>query len=523
MMQNRNPYLKEVQNSLPRLLALFDRDRTSESFGIGDRYFWAWGLIDFTNGTFQGAANGLARLWGSGMWPYASENDAFAARLDAIFKGARFATRGDGSCEEAFPNEGSYCVTALVAFDLLNAVDTMKAGGLPEPTQKEWLKIIEPMAEYLKAHDETHAVISNHLATAVAALNRWHLQTGDQAAERKVRVLLERILDHQSSEGWFEEYGGADPGYETLCLHYLADVHLQRPEWKLIEPIARSVGFLWHCAHPDGSFGGTYGSRCTRFYYPSGVLALSPEIPEANALAQFMARSVADQRVVTLAAMDEPNLTPMFNSYCWAAELANKTPHSVKQLPLPCMSRKPTRVNFPKAGLLIDNGLDHYTIVSTLQGGSVSHFKNDGKALHDAGVVVRKPNGRLGSTLMRNASNRIELSEDTLIVHAAIGQMSKRLPNAFYFLGLRGMCSTILRFRPIREWLKRRLARWLITGTKIWPASNRRTIRLGANLGISDEPTLPDGYEVLDDVHNFVPMHMASQGYWQIQDEEFSP
>ena len=57
-----NPYLKEVTNTLPRVLSLFDNDITSQSFGIGDRKFWSWGIIDFPNGTFQGAAHGIARF-----------------------------------------------------------------------------------------------------------------------------------------------------------------------------------------------------------------------------------------------------------------------------------------------------------------------------------------------------------------------------------------------------------------------------------------------------------------------------
>jgi len=33
---------------------------------------------------------------------------------------------------------------------------------------------------------------------------------------------VQQIYDHQSREGWYEEYGGADPGYQTLCTFYLA-------------------------------------------------------------------------------------------------------------------------------------------------------------------------------------------------------------------------------------------------------------------------------------------------------------
>ena len=48
-----------MTNTLPRVLSLFDNDITSKSFGIGDRKFWAWAIIDFPNGTFQGAAHVL--------------------------------------------------------------------------------------------------------------------------------------------------------------------------------------------------------------------------------------------------------------------------------------------------------------------------------------------------------------------------------------------------------------------------------------------------------------------------------
>ena len=72
--------------------------------------------------------------------------------------------KANGSFEEAFPNEGSFCVTALVAHDLLSAADLMK-DFVSNSEISEWLQIISPMIEYLVKHDENHAIISNHLAT----------------------------------------------------------------------------------------------------------------------------------------------------------------------------------------------------------------------------------------------------------------------------------------------------------------------------------------------------------------------
>ena len=87
--------------------------------------------------------------------------------------------------EEAFPHEGSYCVTALVAFDLLCAKELLDK-EISREMSNRWTTIIASMIDYLIKTDETHAIISNHLATSVAALVRWNILTGDKKAEKKL-------------------------------------------------------------------------------------------------------------------------------------------------------------------------------------------------------------------------------------------------------------------------------------------------------------------------------------------------
>ena len=515
------PYYSEIKSNLPRVLSLFDNDVTSKSYGMGDRYYWAWGLIDFGNGTFQGAAHGLARLWRSNLWPYPTPKDKFIARIDSMFKGAEKLTRRDGSLEEAFPNEGSFCVTALVAFDLLCALDLMRS-DLSEKRAKQWKACIAPMIAYLKKADEPHAHISNHLATAAAALLRWHHLSGDQQAERRAKLLLNKILLHQSGEGWLKEYEGADPGYQTVCTYYLADVHQLRPDLGLLEPLRRSIQFLWYFAHPDGSFGGLYGSRCTRFYYPAGIEALSVEIPEAAALASYMLGSIGKQSVVTLSAMDEPNLIPMFNAYVWAATLQDnvKTKSTRLELRLPCQCNEPLRLHFSKGGFWLDRGPKHYTIVNTHKGGVVYHFC-DGRALFiDPGIVVRNSNARYGSTQSYNPLNIVSHQGDKLEIISTISAMPKQSPEPFQFIILRFMSLTAFRFMWVREWIKRCLVNLLITRRDYWPIRNTRSISLGVKLKVEDKLYLPSGYQQVNGVGAFVPIHMASKGYWQSNDEE---
>lgn len=518
-----NFYLKEIRNNLPRILALFDNDRTSYSYGMGDRYYWAWGLIDFGNGTFQGAAHGFAKLWVAKLWPFETSKEKFYARVNSIFEAANNLKRKDGSLEESFPNEGSYCVTALVAFDLLCALQILSK-EISKDLNNRWTEIISPMIEYLIKNDETHAFISNHMATSVAALIRWNLLTGDKIAEHKAKEQLNKILKNQSLEGWFKEYEGADPGYQSLCTYYLADVHKNRPDLQLLEPLRKSIQFLWYFAHPDGSFGGIYGSRSTRFYYPAGIMILADEIPEAEVLSKSMLNSIYQQKVITLSSMDDSNLVPMFNNYVCAAVNTSQLQSLKKQnsslLVLPCKDKKKLRVTFSEAGLLIDRGQFHYTIISTHKGGVTYHFAQDQRPFIDTGVVLKNSKKNFASTQSYNKKNIINQEYDKLEITSKITIMTKQIPSTFQFFILRLLSLTIFRSTKFREWFKKLLVNKLITRHKYLPAYNKRTIQLGEFLKVEDKTTEVSEYRVLKNTGIFVPIHMASKGYWQIQDEE---
>ena len=522
-MSKENLYLEEIVKNLPRILSLIDNDKTSCGYGLGDRYYWAWGLTDFGNGTFQGIANGLAQLWVSGLWPFETSFNAFAERIDSLFLGAKKLTRKNGSLEEAFPNEGSYCVTALVAFDLLVTIDLLDQ-LIDQKKKQEWISIVEPLVRFLIKNDETHAFISNHLATAAAALFRWYdLTDQESGASTKAELLVSRILKNQSKEGWFKEYEGADPGYQTLCTYYLADLHLKQKHLKLLDPLAKSLQFLWHFAHPDGSFGGYYGSRSTRFYNPAGILALGEEIPEARALSSFMIRSIKESRVVTLSCMDEPNLVPMFNSFAWSASLVKKFSANKESFPkdlnLPCNDRNPLREDFSHAGLLVDRGAEYYSIINYKKGGVVQHFVDHKLELVDTGVVFKSSQGKFGSNQNFDPNLTYEMNENKVEIHNQVTEMPKQLPSCLQFLLLRICCFTIFRSSLIRELTKRFLVKYLITKPKKWPFWNEREIILGKSLEIQDKHQEVKGFTKLENSKPFVAIHMASKGYWQIQDE----
>lgn len=507
-------YLNQVYSVLPRILSLYDTDSSSDTYGMGDRYHWAWGLIDFGNGTYQGAAHGLARLLTHDLLPQKFDTKKILNRIDAMFSATRRLCRKDGSMEEAFPYEGSFCVTALVAYDLISTIDLLE-NSLDNDQKNKYLDIIRPLISYLHHAEETHAIISNHLATAVAALYKWQKVSGE-SAENRGYELLQIILKNQSTEGWFKEYDGPDPGYQTLCTYYLADIHRMKPALCLLEPLKKSIEFLWHFAHPDGSFGGIYGSRNTRFYYPAGIEWLSNEIPEAACLAEYMRNSIRHNKVVNLLTMDESNLIPMFNAYCWAAtcdEEINDRPI------LPCQSDKAFRKYYDEAGLLLDSENNHYTIVSTNKGGVVYHFVDRKLDYINTGVIIKTKNGNLYSTQAYQQDNKVKIENDVIEISAGFQPVTRRTPTPLQFLIFRAMNVTIMRTKWLREKVKQILVKLLITRKTKPSIYNTRKIHLGRKLKLKDKVDNKGDYEKLENATQFVSIHMASQGYWQIQDD----
>lgn len=509
------PYLQQVHRNLPRLLALFDRDRLGPTHGLGDRTYWAWKLKDFPNATFQGAASGLSRLLVHGLLPRGFDEATMLARIKAIIEGSKATTAYNGSLAEALPNEGSFCVTALVAADTLIAIQTLD-NRLSGQEREAAFAVVAPWISFLYKQDEHHGIISNHLAVAVLALVLWQDLTGKNCGAR-AKQFLDRILKHRSPEGWFLEYSGADPGYQSWLMSSLTAVDRLRPAWGMRSALHEGANFLTHFAHPDGSYGGLYGSRMTRFCFPAGFEALASRSPSAHAMAIFLRKGVPDHRVVTLDAIDAHNLAPLFNDYVWAA-VERATPKARPQpARLPHASSKVYK-HFVQAGLLVEGSADHYTVLSLFKGGALLHFHHGKLMKQNPGTVCTAQGKPILTTQFQDEDTQVKIDNDTVVVNAALRPVSRQLPNAFRFIILRLLSLTVFHSIFLGNKVKRALTALLVSSKPKAQGSVRRTITLGADLAINDEITAPAGYASVA-APQFRAIHMASQGYWQASDD----
>lgn len=508
-------YIESLHKALPRLLSSFNVDTTSDLAGVGDRLHWGWKLIDFPNGTFQGAVHGLAILLRLKELPENLDESELLFLIRLIVSGLRNITAKNGSLDEALPNESSFCVTALVVSDVLAARELL-FDYLSDEELDEWLEIVKPLIEFLLIQDEFHGVISNHLASGALAMYRWKEVSGDNRAEQRGRMWLDRILKHQSSEGWFSEYGSADPGYQTWCTTQLAQLHLLRPDLGLSGPLSHSLSFLTHAAHPDGSFGGIYGNRNTRFLLPGGIELLAEHDSNAALLAYFARDSIGKNACVTLDCMDAGNLVPFFNDYALAAWAESQQGELINDAVLPCQG-KSGRKWFPDSGWLIDIGEQHFSIINLKRGGTCVHFSQGKRVIDDPGFVAEDEKGRIYSSQLGCVRNLADLQweDKQLTVQFPVLRVDRPVPGALDFFILRMLSLTLFRILPLGNLVKRFLAKYLINKHPREITFVTRKYQFGKNLKIEDETSESVVLRKLSSKRHFTAIHMASQGYWQ--------
>ena len=521
MQSERAAYFPLALRQLPRLLSCGDREPFSLTYGCFDRSFWAWKFTDFAGSRFQEAAYTLAHLYRSDRDnPLRAQAKALAWTRAAMAYW-RTLQHSDGSFDEAYPFEHSLAATAFTGFYVGEAFELI-ADELSDAERAELRTAFARAGDWLCRNDEHHGVLSNHLAAAAAALTVIERITEDSRFGARAGHFLRRIYDRQSPEGWYDEYGGADPGYQTHGTFYLARIWQLTNDKTLLDSLARSLAFLKHFIHPNGTLGGEYGSRNTEFYFPAGFEMLAPACADAASIARFMRPFVAQSVPAGLAMMDRYNLLPMLNNYLFAVTACGDapTPASATAL-LPC--EQEGEWHFPDAGLLVRATAAYYAVIGLSKGGVIKLYdRRKGRlAASDCGYWVRLGDRRIVSSQSLTRPTRYRMDGGRIELDAEFVQVNQRVMTPWLFMAFRLFSLTWGRFQAIADRIKRILVEALVRRRRTVPLALRRTITLHANsLLVEDALTAPAGLavETVTAGDKFATIHMGSSRYFQEQE-----
>jgi hypothetical protein len=488
-----------------KLLNLFNLDKLSSKIGIGDRKFWAWKTIDFPNATFQSGVNALAV---SIKLNIAIDKDLYLEIIDHAIKAIPNLTNKNDSLNEAFPNENSYCVTALVAYDTLYCIDLLK-NDLGKEKVEEYFSIIEPLIHYLIKNKEKHAIISNHLATAVAALVLWEELTGK--SKNAYKNTLEVIFENQSDEGWYMEYEGPDHGYQTLCVHYLSTIYSKTQDDKLKRSLQKSFKFLYHFIHPDGSIGGLYGSRNTEVIYPGGLSILRDISDHAHFCWSALNDGISNEMSLLPQDIDSDNYIPLLNSFALAA-LNENEPSDTKPL-LPPFYNKNQKIDFKKSGIEVFSNNNYYSILNYKKGGTLKVYDLiEKKCIYDSGGVFYLKSDKIYTS--QRFDKTVDINENGSF-SPSLYHYQEKYPSLFQTLLIRLMAMTIFKIPYLLELFKKIVVKLLITNKE------KSKIKISTQV-IYGEHNLTINYDLPENLdkkrfylgQRFKAIHMASSGYF---------
>ncbi len=469
-------YADEILGQIPRVLSLMDREKNSVTAGCCDRTYWAWKFVDFPGARFQESLCVLGFVWATDLPENTyKENEPL---LDWISEGLRYwcsIQYKDGSFDEAYPYERSLAATAFTSFYICEAIGFLK-GALPNKILSAVTQSLDRAGEWLARHDETHGFLSNHLAAASAALCHISRITGKEKYQVRSEYFLQKILDHQSSEGWYEEYEAADPGYQTHGSFYLVRNWQITGNETLKKSLSQSMRWLAHFVHPDGSLGGEYASRNTQTYYPAAFELFRSEDPSSAWIAQTMRPSVKSGAAAGLRNVDIYNFFPLLNNLVFAYIGVSKTEVDLYGL------EEPDGDNglrwYPKAGLARVRTPKYDAIIGTAKGGVVKVFDRGQKSLvySDCGYVGRLRNGKTVSSQYLDSQRSVSVTATEIKVEGGFCEVSRPVLDPYRFIAFRSFMVTLGRFPSLARWIKSYIVRLLIYRKYQVPIQFKRSV-----------------------------------------------
>lgn len=443
----RRRYSDEAFLYIPKLFALVDRNPYSATYGSFDRAYWHYRTMDFPCGMAQEFCLPLALVYRHDFPdnPFRGKERVKDLALAAVDFAAQSA-HPDGSCDDYFPYEQAL---GAAVFSLYATTETCLVLDDRAPSR---LRFFARRGDWLLETQETGR-LTNHQAFAALALYNVFLITGEErfrrGAERRVAVCREWF----NPEGWFSEYEGADPGYQSCTIDFLAKLWQKSKDDSLLELLGPAVRFCWHFMHPDGSYAGEYGSRNTYHFYPHGFEILAPKFVEAGQIADHFLRTLPRRKRYY---NDDDRMCAHY-LYNWLQAYLDYHP----ERPEPITNRPPFRTYFPGAKLLVVK-TPHYYAVSNLSKGGVTKIFNAAECVSsDTGLIARTGDGRVLVSHLVDEENTITVDDarSECRVEGRLSERRKMLPTPFSQMVFRGVNLTLGRFAPnlLRSMLQKKL------------------------------------------------------------------
>ena len=270
-----NALTKVADREMPRILSQFCRDENSPFFGCADRNWWHYKMRDFPSIILQQAGATLYSAQRLKSFKDHKEELLKLTRASCIFWNERAVKFR--SFEEYYPWEEGY---PPLAFSTLSVARLVSEGLISVDRVTPGLKVA---ATQLLGRFEMQA--ANQQVAGLAALCWINRIEPSYVSREEIDALIDKTLNLQNDEGWFEEYGGPDLGYLSVTIDCLWDAYDALADIRLINSAEKALFFLDHMVNNSNGKGiGMHNSRNTDYIVPYGIsrFIVASERPNLN-------------------------------------------------------------------------------------------------------------------------------------------------------------------------------------------------------------------------------------------------
>ncbi|MTI53324.1 hypothetical protein [Geosporobacter ferrireducens] len=497
-------YSRFILQHVPTILTQIDRDEHSPTFGSCDRNFWHLKIRDFSSAILQQTSLTLALLYSvdfEGNLYYKNPN-IYEWCLGTVRFWEKIQLK-DGSFNEYYPNEHGFPPTA---FSLFAVAETFKILKL---SNSSYVDSMKKTAKYLIENIETKAL--NQEMASICALYSVYTLTNEDWILKGMKNKLSIILEKQSNEGWFPEYGGADFGYLSVTLDMLAEYYWQSKDDRVIKHLNKIVDFVKYFCHPDGSIGGEYGSRNTTYFLPNGleVLIQLGNMDAANIKSNLL-RKIDTHQYFQNSIDDRYFSHYVMHSFLRALQKEN---HNIDGdfLQLPCFNEHSRY--FEECGLFTCKNSKYYMVVGIKKGGIIKVFDDNKEIFTDFGYRIKNNSRYVSVTNWLDEKSNIDINANSIRIKGSFTKIKTHIPTPFKHFILRIVAK--LAGKQIINLLKKKL---IFIDNHDNVEFDRRIIIAEKEINIIDHIEGKDKIDKLISANSFSMRHVASGKFFKTTD-----
>ncbi len=465
---NRDWYTFEAIRSIPKIIQMIDRNIYSETYGCFDREFWHYKVSDFPCGMSQEFCLPLALVY-EHNYPQNPfyKKERLKELVNASINFSISSSHTDGSCDDYFPYEKALGAAVFSGYAMSESYIVLSLND------KKFIDFFERRADWLINNNET-GQLSNHQALAALFLYNVFLLTNKKKYKLASDFHKEILFSWQdSNEGWYQEYEGADPGYHTFTISSLAKLYKKSKDNRILDSLHKAVDFAYYFMHPDGSYGGEYGSRNTYHFYPYGFEFLAKINDKANHICKMhLTKSLPNRKRY----FNEDDRMFVHYVYDWLQSwLENKSTNKAFS------SESKFFKYMPNCNLLINKNQKMYSVLALNKGGVTKVFNEDKCIYSDTGPILLDSQSRVYVSHIIDSENKIFLDKKNRYVRIVgyFHQRKTRVSSPIKQILFRLFNLSVGKINP--HLVRSMLQSLLITGKNRVPIIFDRTIIIGSD------------------------------------------